>query len=139
MEVQTAMDQLWTDDQPIYKQVREMVADMILDGMLQEGEALPVVRNVAAEFKLSPLTVLKGYRELVGEGVVETRRGQGMFVKEGAKKKLVAAEREKFLSETWPRTYDMILRLGLNPEKLLHLSGPAEGEVESSGDAEWGV
>jgi len=134
------MDQVWTDDQPIYKQVREMLADMILDGMLQEGEALPVVRNVAAEFKLSPLTVLKGYRELVEDGVVETRRGRGMFVKEGARKKLVALERKKFLSETWPRTYDMILRLGLNPEKLLHLSVPSgEAAEEPPADEGWGV
>jgi len=88
---------------------------------------MPVVRRVAAEFRLSPLTVLKGYRRLVDEGVVETRRGLGMFVREGGRKKLLTAEREKFLNEEWPRVYDMILRLGLNAEELLGVDSGNSG------------
>jgi len=115
----TEREQEWSDSQPIYRQVRDMLAEMILEDTVKEGESMPVVRRVAAEFRLSPLTVLKGYRRLVDEGVVETRRGLGMFVREGGRKKLLTAEREKFLNEEWPRVYDMILRLGLNAEELL--------------------
>jgi len=123
----TEREQEWSDSQPIYRQVRDMLAEMILEDTVKEGESMPVVRRVAAEFRLSPLTVLKGYRRLVDEGVVETRRGLGMFVREGGRKKLLTAEREKFLNEEWPRVYDMILRLGLNAEELLGVdSGNSE-------------
>jgi GntR family transcriptional regulator len=99
-----------------------MLVEMILDGTVKEGEPMPVVRRVATEFAVSPLTVLKGYQKLVEEGVVETRRGLGMFVRQGGHKKLLTAERDKFLNEEWPRVYDTILRLGLNPKELLRPS-----------------
>jgi len=92
---------------------------MILDGVLKEGDALPSVRNVAAEYRVNPLTVLKGYQELVNEELVETRRGLGMFIREGARDLLLQGERQKFLEEEWPRVYANIQRLGLKPKELL--------------------
>src|SRR6266705_43702 len=109
----------WNDGQPIYRQLRDRVVHMILDGVLNEGDPLPSVRNVAAEYRVNPLTVLKGYQELVGEQLVETKRGLGMFVKAGARNSLLKGERQKFLAEQWPRVAATIQRLGLTPEELL--------------------
>lgn len=113
------MDLEWNDGQPIYRQLRDHVVAMILDGVLKEGDPLPSVRNVAAENRVNPLTVLKAYQELVDEGLVEKRRGLGMFVKSGARDLLLKGERQKFLSEQWPRVFAMIQRLGLTPKELL--------------------
>jgi GntR family transcriptional regulator len=114
------MDREWNDSQPIYRQLRDRVVAMILDGVLQEGDPLPSVRNVAAEYRVNPLTVLKGYQELVDEGVVETRRGRGMFINAGARSLLLQGERQKFLAEEWPRIQATMQRLGLKPEELLN-------------------
>jgi GntR family transcriptional regulator len=113
------MDLEWNDSQPIYRQLRDRVVAMILDGALKEGDPLPSVRNVAADYRVNPLTVLKGYQELVDEQLVEKRRGLGMFVKEGARDLLLKGERQKFLTEAWPRIQATIQRLGLNAEELL--------------------
>jgi GntR family transcriptional regulator len=113
------MDREWNDNQPIYRQLRDRVVDMILDGLLKDGDPLPSVRNVAAEFRVNPLTVLKGYQQLVDEDLVEKRRGLGMFVKTGARDVLLKAERQKFLTEQWPRIHATIQRLGLTPDELL--------------------
>lgn len=113
------MDREWNDRQPIYRQLRDRVVAMILDGALGEGEALPSVRTVAAEYRINPLTVLKGYQQLVDEELVEKRRGLGMFVKIGARHLLLSGEREKFLTEEWPRIQATIQRLGLKAEELL--------------------
>jgi GntR family transcriptional regulator len=113
----------WNDSQPIYRQLRDRVVAMILDGVLKEGDPLPSVRNVAAEFRVNPITVLKGYQELVDEQLVETKRGLGMFVKPGARDLLLQGEREKFLAEQWPRVYATIQRLGLTPKELLQAAG----------------
>jgi GntR family transcriptional regulator len=113
------MDLEWNDGQPIYRQLRDRVVAMILDGVLKEGDPLPSVRNVAAEYRVNPLTVLKGYQQLVEEGLVEKKRGLGMFVKEGARDLLLRGERQKFLSEQWPRVFATIERLGLKAEELL--------------------
>ena len=113
------MDREWNDSQPIYRQLRDRVVAMILDGVLNEGDPLPSVRNVAAEYRVNPLTVLKGYQELVDEQFVESKRGLGMFVKTGARNLLLNGERQKFLAEEWPRVYATIQRLGLKPEELL--------------------
>jgi len=110
----------WNDSQPIYRQLRDRVVAMILDGILKEGDPLPSVRNVAAEYRINPLTVLKSYQGLVDEQLVEKRRGLGMFVNTGARKLLLQGEREKFLAEEWPRVYETIQRLGLQPEDLLN-------------------
>jgi GntR family transcriptional regulator len=115
------MDREWNDNQPIYRQLRDRVVAMILDGVLKEGDPLPSVRNVAAEYRVNPLTVLKGYQELVDEGLVETRRGRGMFINVGARDLLLQGERQKFLAEEWPRLYATIQRLGLKPEELLEV------------------
>lgn len=117
------MDREWNDNQPIYRQLRDRVVAMILDGVLKEGDPLPSVRNVAAEYRVNPLTVLKGYQELVEEKLVESRRGLGMFVNEGARELLLKGERQKFLAEEWPRVQETIQRLGLNAEELLNGGG----------------
>jgi GntR family transcriptional regulator len=109
----------WNDSQPIYRQIRERVVAMIIDGALKEGDPLPSVRNVAAEYRVNPLTVLKGYQELVDEGLIETRRGRGMFINVGARHLLLQSERKKFLAEEWPRVYATMQRLGLTPTELL--------------------
>src|SRR6516165_11048600 len=113
------MDREWNDNLPIYRQLRDRVAAMILDGVLKEGDPLPSVRTVAADYRVNPLTVLKAYQQLVDEELVETRRGRGMFINAGARTLLLRGEREKFLDEEWPRIYATIQRLGLNAEDLL--------------------
>jgi GntR family transcriptional regulator len=113
------MDQEWNASQPIYRQLRDRVVAMILDGVLGEGDPLPSVRNVAAEYRVNPLTVLKGYQQLVDEQLVEKRRGLGMFVNTGARALLLKAERERFLTEQWPVIRATIQRLGLSPQDLL--------------------
>jgi GntR family transcriptional regulator len=113
------MDPEWNDGQPIYRQLRDRVVAMILDGILKEGDPLPSVRNVAAEHRVNPLTVLKGYQQLVDEGLVETKRGRGMFINTGARDLLLQGERQKFLGDEWPRIYATIQRLGLTTEELL--------------------
>jgi GntR family transcriptional regulator len=112
------MDREWNDSQPIYRQLRDRVVAMILDGVLKEGDPLPSVRTVAAEYRVNPLTVLKGYQQLVDEGLVETRRGRGMFINAGARSLLLQGERQRFLTEEWPRIHATIQRLGLTTEEL---------------------
>lgn len=112
------MDPNWNDNQPIYRQLRDRVVRMILEGVIGDGEALPSVRNVAAEYRVNPLTVLKGYQELVEEGLVEKKRGRGMFVLEGARKNLLKVEREQFTKEEWPLIVATIGRLGLDIDNL---------------------
>jgi DNA-binding transcriptional regulator YhcF (GntR family) len=113
------MDREWNDSEPIYRQIRDRVVAMILDGVLKEGDPLPSVRNVAAEYRVNPLTVLKGYQQLVDEGLVETKRGRGMFINAGTRDLLLLGERQKFVAEQWPRVYETIQRLGLTWEELL--------------------
>ena len=113
------MDREWNDRQPIYRQLRDRVVELMLDGVLKEGDPLPSVRNVAAEYRINPITVLKGYQQLVEEQLVETKRGLGMFIKPGARNLLLEGERQKFLADQWPRVYATIQRLGLTPQDLL--------------------
>jgi DNA-binding transcriptional regulator YhcF (GntR family) len=117
------MGREWNDRQPIYRQLRDRVVAMILEGVLREGDPLPSVRHVAAEQRLNPLTVLKGYQELVDEKLVEKRRGLGLFVRAGAHDRLLAGERQKFLTEDWPRIQATMRRLGLTPDELLEDAG----------------
>ena len=124
------MDREWNESQPIYRQLRDRVIAMILDGVLKEGDPLPSVRTVAAEYRVNPLTVLKSYQELVDEELVEKRRGLGMFVVQGARKQLLKGERQKFLEEEWPRIYANIQRLGLNAEELLNGTGRKKPKAE---------
>jgi GntR family transcriptional regulator len=112
------MDPQWDESLPIYRQLRDRVVAMILEGVLKEGDPLPSVRTVAADFRLNPLTVLKGYQQLVDEQLVEKRRGRGMYVSPGARKALMKDERQRFLEDEWPRVYAIIQRLGLSPEEL---------------------
>lgn len=113
------MDFTWNDSQPIYRQLRDRVVHMILDGSLKDGDPLPSVRNVAADYRVNPLTVLKGYQQLVDEALVEKRRGLGMYVVEGARQNLLKEERARFLSQEWPKVQETIERLGLNTQQLL--------------------
>ena len=123
------MDREWNDNQPIYRQLRDRVVAMILDGVLKEGDPLPSVRTVAGEYLVNPLTVLKGYQQLVDEGLVESRRGRGMFINEGARSLLLKGERKKFVTEEWPRIQETIQRLGLSAEDLLNDIGAPSSTV----------
>ena len=120
------VDAKWNESQPIYRQLRDRVVAMMLEGVLAEGEALPSVRQVATEYRLNPLTVLKAYQQLADEGLVEKRRGLGMFVAPGAIEALLKDERERFLAHEWPRIHATIQRLGLSAEALLDMqpAGP---------------
>jgi len=117
------MDPKWNEDQPIYRQLRDRVVAMILEEVLGDGDALPSVRNVAAEYRLNPLTVLKGYQGLVDDGLVEKKRGRGMFVTDGARAQLLKVERQRFLETEWPEVKATIRRLGLDVNTLLEATG----------------
>jgi GntR family transcriptional regulator len=123
------MDREWNDGQPIYRQVRDRVVAMILDGVLKESDPLPSVRVVAAEYRINPHTVLKAYQQLVDEGLAETKRGRGMFINAGAKRLLLKGERKRFLDEEWPRIAASIQRLGLSARELLDAPREADGDV----------
>ena len=120
------MDPKWSEDLPIYRQLRDRVVEMILEGVLGDGDALPSVRNVAAEYRLNPLTVLKGYQELVDEGLVEKKRGRGMFVTDGARQQLTKDERRRFVEKEWPKVLETIDRLGLDAAELLAAARESE-------------
>jgi GntR family transcriptional regulator len=127
------MDHEWHDSQPIYRQIRDRVVAMILDGVLQEGEPLPSVRHVAAEYRVNPLTVLKAYQQLVDDGLVESRRGRGMFINAGARGLLEQGERQRFLTDEWPRIRATMKRLGLRVEDLPDgLGGPSSAAAAES-------
>lgn len=128
------MDPKWNEDLPIYRQLRDRVVMMILEGALADGDALPSVRNVASEYRLNPLTVLKGYQELVDEGLVEKKRGRGMFVTEGAQKKLLKDERARFVHQEWPKIRATIERLGLDAGTLLNGVGSSKPSRGGDGD-----
>ena len=115
----------WSDGAPIYRQLKERVVAMMLDGVLKPGDALPSVRQVAAEYQLNPITVSRAYQELADEALVEKRRGLGMYVTEEAAKKLLTSERQRFLTEEWPLVLQRIVRLGLSTQELLE-SGMAK-------------
>ena len=116
----------WNDNTPIYRQLKDRVIGMMLDGALKAGDALPSVRQVAADYQLNPITVSKAYQELVDENLVEKRRGIGMYVTEGASEKLLASERERFVREEWPAMVERIRRLGLDVEQLLKSAAPGD-------------
>ena len=124
------MDVEWNNSQPIYMQLRDRVVAMILDGVLKDGDPLPSVRVVAADYRINPLTVLKGYQGLVDENLVEKRRGVGMFVKADARAALLSAERRRFLKEQWPTIHANIERLGLTLQDLL----AARPNIRSDGE-----
>lgn len=109
----------WNDAQPIYRQLRDRVVAMMLDGDLREGDSLPSVRQVASDLRVNPLTVLKSYQQLADEQLIEKRRGLGMFVRPGARELLLQDERERFLNNEWPRVVETIQRLGLDHKVLL--------------------
>ena len=113
----------WSDSAPIYRQLKDRVIAMMLDGILKPGEALPSVRQVAAEYQLNPITGSRAYQELADEGLVEKRRGLGMFVTEEASKQLRSSERERFLKDEWPAVAERIQRLGLSLQDLLNPQG----------------
>jgi GntR family transcriptional regulator len=128
------MDREWNDSQPIYRQLRDRVVAMILDSVLKEGDPLPSVRVVAAEYRLNPLTVLKAYQQLVDELLVEKRRGRGMFINDGARALLLQGERQRFLSEQWPAIHATIQRLGLTPQDLLDAAEPGRSSSNTDGE-----
>ena len=121
----------WSDGAPIYRQLKDRVIAMMLDGLLKPGDALPSVRQVAAEYQLNPITVSRAYQELADEALVEKRRGLGMYVTEEAAKKLLGSERDRFLREEWPRLRARIERMGLDLQKLLATPAHASDKRES--------
>jgi GntR family transcriptional regulator len=124
------MSMVWNDNTPIYRQLRDRVVAMILDGVLKQGDALPSVRQVAADFQINPITVSKAYQELVDENLVEKRRGLGMYVTEGARSALLKSERERFLTEEWPPLHARLERLGLDLETLIKHAPKPEGNAQ---------
>lgn len=129
---QTTMAEAWVDGQPIYRQLHDRVVAMILEGSLNEGDPLPSVRTVAADTRVNPLTVLKAYQQLADAGIVESRRGLGMYLNVGAKALLASGERERFLRDEWPRVRAMIDRLGLSAADLLNDRQPLKGDNQKS-------
>lgn len=113
----------WSDGSPIYRQLKDRVIAMMLDGIIKPGDALPSVRQVAAEYQLNPITVSRAYQELADENLVEKRRGLGMFMTEEAALKLRGSERERFLRDEWPAVHERIQRLGLSLRDLLESNG----------------
>ncbi|MEO8384763.1 MAG: GntR family transcriptional regulator [Betaproteobacteria bacterium] len=109
----------WHNNAPIYRQLKDRIVAMLLDGLLKPGDPLPSVRQIAADFQLNPITVSRAYQELADATLVEKRRGIGMYVTEGAREKLMASERERFLQEDWPQMLERIRRLGMSPDELL--------------------
>jgi GntR family transcriptional regulator len=122
------MSMVWNDNTPIYRQLRDRVVAMILDGVLKQGDALPSVRQVAADFQINPITVSKAYQELVDENLVEKRRGLGMYVTEGARSALLKSERDRFLKEEWPTLHARLERMGIDLETLIRHAPSPEGE-----------
>jgi GntR family transcriptional regulator len=108
----------WNDNAPIYRQLKERVIGMLLDGVLKPGDALPSVRQVASDYQINPMTVARAYQELVDATLVEKRRGIGMYVTDGARDKLLASERARFIQEEWPALLQRVRRLGLDLEQL---------------------
>ena len=113
------MSNNWNDNAPIYRQLKDRIVGMLLDGLLKPGDALPSVRQIAADFQLNPITVLRAYQELADETLVEKKRGIGMYVTDGARDKLIVSERERFLNVEWPAVIERIRRLGMSTEELL--------------------
>ena len=109
----------WNDNQPIYIQLREKVVGLILDEVLKDGDALPSVRTVSADYRVNPITVSKAYQTLVDDQVITKKRGLGMFVEVGAKAMLLESEKQKFINQEWPEIRRRIERLGLSADDLL--------------------
>jgi len=109
----------WRDSEPIYLQLSDLVRKQIMLGTLLEGEPVPSVRQVAGAERINPLTVSKAYQLLVDEGLLEKRRGVGMFVRKGAQSQALDQEQQRFLQEEWPAVLERIALLGLKPSQLL--------------------
>ncbi len=110
----------WNDKEPIYLQLKDKIKEMVLSGDIVESEALPSVRQVAMEYKINPITVSKSYQILVDEGLVEKRRGLGMFVQQGAMAKLQVNENQQFINEDWPKILTKIQHLNLDTSQLIN-------------------
>ncbi|MBM5099359.1 GntR family transcriptional regulator [Vibrio parahaemolyticus] len=114
----------WHDRQPIFRQLADQITQQILQGVWKEGEALPSVRSISADMKINHLTVMKGYQLLVDEGLVEKKRGQGMFVAQGAIQQLRSAEKARFLEQQIPQIADTLQRLDMSVEELVQQLNP---------------
>ena len=112
---------IWNDNTPIYQQLRDRIVTLIIEGQLQEGEAVPSVRQVSSDYRINHLTVAKAYQELMAEGLLEKRRGIGIFVLMGARQKLLEQEQEKFLKSEFPELLKRIRRLGISREQITEM------------------
>ena len=117
----------WSDNSPIYRQLKEKLVGMMLDGDIKPGDALPSVRQIAAEYQLNPITVSRAFQELADENVVEKRRGLGMYMNENARTQLLSSEKQRFLQDEWPQIAERIQRLGLDIKQLLVIN---KGETQ---------
>lgn len=108
----------WNDKQPIYQQLKEKIATAIMEGAIKEGDAIPSIRTVCTDYQINPMTASKAYQVLVDDNIIEKQRGRGMFVKDGARNRLLASEKKRFLEEEWPLILQKIKRLGLDIEEL---------------------
>jgi len=126
------MQIIWNDKEPIYLQLRERLAELILEGELQETEALPSVRQISSDLRINPITVSKAFQIMVDEGLVEKRRGRGMYVVTGARAKLTSNEKEKFFDEEWPAVLRRITRLGLEVSQLPGIKTTNAGKIDGT-------
>lgn len=118
----------WNDDQPIYRQLMNEVIGWILSGRLEDGDALPSIRNLASDYEVNPLTAAKAYQGLTDNGLVDKRRGVGLFIKPGARERLLRLEKEKFMTSEWPEIVARIEQVGIDPKELLATLVAREGK-----------
>jgi len=121
VRINNTLRDIWNDNTPIYQQLRDRIVSMIIEGELKEGEAVPSVRQVSSDYRINHLTVAKAYQELMAEGLLEKRRGIGMFVLGGAQQKLLKKEQEKFLTTEFPELLKRIRRLGISKQELTEM------------------
>ena len=118
VRINNTLRDIWNDNTPIYQQLRDRIISLIIEGELKEGEAVPSVRQVSSDYRINHLTVAKAYQELMAEGLLEKRRGIGMFVLAGAQQKLLKKEQEKFLTAEFPELLKRIRRLGISKQQF---------------------
>jgi GntR family transcriptional regulator len=121
----------WNEGQPIYRQLRDLVIERVIDGSFPEGEAIPSVRQVATDYRINHLTVGKAYQELVDMGLLETRRGLGMFVMLGARDALTNDEQQRFLEDELPAFAQRVLMLGIPMQQVTERLLGAQGSRDA--------
>ena len=122
----------WADGQPIYRQLRDLVIERVMDGSFPEGEAIPSVRQVATDFRINHLTVGKAYQELVEMGLLEKRRGLGMFVAAGARRSLTSDEQQRFFEQELPALAERVRLLGISMDEVIERLRTTQGNSNAN-------